>query len=127
MMDTNVDFLEWFINVLIKKLLVEQLKTKKFLNKRLAEKFHKAIISKFEKRKVHLLTLVKNLIIKILNLKLIMLLEYQNIKIFLESVTLQISLKKVLRLKKLKTLCRGHMSLMILAGKKLLKLFTKKN
>ena len=125
-MDTNVDFLEWFINVLIKK-LVEQLKTKKFLNKRLAEKFHKAIISKFEKRKVHLLTLVKNLIIKILNLKLIMLLEYQNIKIFLESVTLQISLKKVLRLKKLKTLCRGHMSLMILVGKKLLKLFTKKN
>ena len=41
--------------------------------------------------------------------------------------TLQICLKQFLRLKKLKTLCRGHMLLMILMEKKLLELFTKKN
>ena len=33
------------------------------------------------------------------------LLEYQNIKIFLQNVTLQIGLKKILWLKKLKILC----------------------
>ena len=33
---------------------------------------------------VHILNLVKKLIIKILNLKLVMLLEYQNIKTFLQ-------------------------------------------
>ena len=33
---------------------------------------------------------------KILNLKLVVLLEYQNIKIFLQKVTLQIGLKKLL-------------------------------
>ena len=36
----------------------------------------------------------EKLIIKILNLKLMILLEYQNIKIFLKKVTLQIGLKK---------------------------------
>ena len=40
-------------------------------------------------------TLVKK-IIKILNLKLVILSEYQNIKIFLQKVTLQIVLKKFL-------------------------------
>ena len=35
-------------------------------------------------------------------------LEYQNIKIFLQKVTFQIDLKKCLWLKKLKTLLRGH-------------------
>ena len=64
---------------------------------------------------------------KILNLKLVILLEYQNIKIVLQKVTLQIVLKKFLRLKKLKILCRGHILLMILMDKKLLELFTKKN
>ena len=36
-----------------------------------------------------MLTLVKPLIIKILNSKLVILIEYQNIKIFLQNVTLQ--------------------------------------
>ena len=45
-----------------------------------------------------MLTLIKKLIINIL--KLVILLEYQNIKIFLKMVTLQISLKKILWLKK---------------------------
>ena len=44
----------------------------------------------------HILTLVKKIIIKILSLKLVMLLEYQNIKIFFQKVTLQIGLKKFL-------------------------------
>ena len=42
-----------------------------------------------------MLTLVKKLI-NILNLKLVTLLEYQNIKIFLQKVTLQIGVKKFL-------------------------------
>ena len=46
--------------------------------------------------------------IKILNLKRVILLEYQNIKIVLQKVTLQIGQKKLLWLKKLKILCRGH-------------------
>ena len=37
--------------------------------------------------------------IKILNLKLVILLEYQNIKTFLQNITLQIGLKKFLWLK----------------------------
>ena len=45
------------------------------------------------------------------------LLEYQNTKTFLQKITLQIDLKKFLRLKKLKILCRGHMLLMILTEK----------
>ena len=44
----------------------------------------------------HILTLVKKLILKILNLKLVILLEYQNIKIFLQKFTLKIGLKKFL-------------------------------
>ena len=51
---------------------------------------------------------------KIVNLKLVTLLEYQNIKTFLQKVTLQICLQKLLLLKKLKILRRGHMLLMIL-------------
>ena len=65
-----------------------------------------------------------NEIIKILNLKLVILLEYQNIKIVLKKVTLQIGLK-FLWLKKLKILCRRHILLMIFR-KKLLELFIKK-
>ena len=67
----------------------------------------------------HILTLVKKLKIKILNLKLLILTEYQNIKILLQKATLQIGLKKFLSLKTLKTLWRGHMLLMILKEKKL--------
>ena len=40
-----------------------------------------------------LLTLVKKLIMKILNLILVILLEYQNIKVFLQSAKFQISWK----------------------------------
>ena len=65
--------------------------------------------------------------IKTLNLKLLILLEYQNIKTFLQKAMFQIGLKKFLRLKKLKTLCRGHVLLVILMENKFLKLFTKKN
>ena len=68
-----------------------------------------------------ILTLLKRMI-KILNLKLMKLLEYANIKRLL-----QLGLKKFLRSKKLKTLCRGHTLLMILKAKKLLERFTKKN
>ena len=54
-------------------------------------------------------------------------LEHQNMKMFLQKVTLQIGLKKFLRLKNLRTLFRVHMLLVILKEKKLLKRFTKKN
>ena len=47
------------------------------------------------------MTLFKKLIIKILNLKLLILLEYQNIKIFLRKVILQTGLKDIL-IKKVK-------------------------
>ena len=44
----------------------------------------------------HILTLVKKLMMKILNLKLVILLEYQNIKTFLQKTMFQIGLTKVL-------------------------------
>ena len=72
------------------------------------------------------ITLVKNLIIKILSLKLVILSDYQNIKIFLQKVTLQIVLKKFLWLQKLKILFCGHMLLMILRKKKLIVIFYEK-
>ena len=74
-----------------------------------------------------ILTLVEKLTMKILNWKLVILLEYQNIKMFLQRVTLRIGLKKFSTLKNLKTLFRGHMLLVIVKVKKLLKRFTKKN
>ena len=75
----------------------------------------------------HILTLVKKVMAKILNLKLVILLEYQNIKTFLQMTMFENGLKKFLRLKKLKTLWRGHMLLVILKAKQLLERFTKKN
>ena len=75
----------------------------------------------------HILTLVKKLMIKILNLRLVTLLEYQNIKTFLQKAMFQIGLKMFLLLQKLKTLFRGHMLLVILKVKKFLGHFTKKN
>ena len=48
-------------------------------------------------------TLVNTLAIKILNLKLVILLEYQNIKTYLQKAMFQIGLKKLLSLKKLKS------------------------
>ena len=77
------------------------------------------------KHRTHILTLVKKLKKKIVNLKLVILSEYQNIKIFLQEATLQIRLKKLLWLIKLKIHCRGHMLLMILTGKKFLGIFAK--
>ena len=44
----------------------------------------------------HIFTLVKELMIKIINLKLVILLEYQNIKTFLQKVMFQIGSKKFL-------------------------------
>ena len=54
-------------------------------------------------------------------------LEYQNIKTFLEKAMFQIGLKTFLLSKKLKTLFRGHMLLVILKTKELLQRFTKKD
>ena len=58
--------------------------------------------------------------------KLVILLEFQTIKSFLQKIILQIGLKKFLWLKKLNILCCRHILLMILMGKKLLERFTKK-
>ena len=52
--------------------------------------------------------------------------KYQNIETFLENVTFQIGLKKILRMQKLKILLCGHMLLVILMVNKLLERFTKK-
>ena len=69
---------------------------------------------------------VKKLMIKILNLKWVIMLEYQNIIIFLKKFTLQIDLKKFLWWRKLKVLRCGHMLLIILK-KKFLECFAKNN
>ena len=53
-------------------------------------------------------------------------LEYQNIKMFRQKVTFQIGLKKILWLKKLKTLCCEHISLVILMEKKFLNVLQKR-
>ena len=53
-------------------------------------------------KSTHILILVNKLIIKTQNLKLVIMLEYQNIKMFLQKDVLQIGLKKFLWLKKLK-------------------------
>ena len=66
----------------------------------------------------HKLTLVKKSIIKIL--------EYQNMKIYLRKVTLQVG-QKIFVIKKVKIMYRGHVLLMILIEKKLLERFTKMN
>ena len=55
--------------------------------------------------------------IKIRNLKLVILLECQNIKIFFQKVTCQIGLKNFFVTKKVKNTC-GYMLLMILIKKK---------
>ena len=53
-------------------------------------------------------------------------LEYQNVKMFLQKVTFQISPEKFLQLKHLKILSCGQSSLMFLMGKKLLEKIAKK-
>ena len=52
--------------------------------------------------------------------------KYQNTETFLQNVTFQIGLKKILRMQKLKILLCGHMLLVILMVNKLLERFTKK-
>ena len=59
--------------------------------------------------KGHILIVKKKLIIEILNLRLMKMLEFQNIKTFLLKDTLQIDLKKFLLLVKLKIQFHGHM------------------
>ena len=59
--------------------------------------------------------------------KLVIMFEYQNIKIFLQKAMFQICLQKFLWLQKLKIVCRGHILPVILTGKKLLEYFTKEN
>ena len=54
------------------------------------------------------------------DLNLVMIIEYQNIKIFLPKLTFQIGLKMFLWLKKLKILFGGHKLLVTLKAKKLL-------
>ena len=61
---------------------------------------------------------LKKIMIKILNLKLVILLENKNVKISLQKVTLQVGMKKFSWLKKLKILCHGLMLLLILTAKK---------
>ena len=53
MIDVNADFLQWFINSLIKKSSGRDIKTENVSNKKLAEELHKPITRKFKKRKVH--------------------------------------------------------------------------
>ena len=65
--------------------------------------------------------------IKILNLKLVILLECQNIRTFMQNDVSQIGLKKYLWLQNAKTLFHGHILLVILKAKKFLERFTKKN
>ena len=58
----------------------------------IAETFMRTFWNKIDRY----MTVVKKLMIKILNLKLVILLEYQNIKIFLQKIKLQIGLRKFL-------------------------------
>ena len=53
----------------------------------------------------------------VINLKLVILLEYQNIKTFLQKVMLQISLKNIFLLEEIKTHCHGRILLVILKEK----------
>ena len=62
----------------------------------------------------------------ILNLKLVILLEHQNIKKLIEAM-FQIDLNKILRLKMSKTLRRGFISLVLLTDEILSERFIKKN
>ena len=65
--------------------------------------------------------------IKIKNLKLVILLDNQNIKTFLQKPMSHFGLKKFFLSKNLKTLCHGHMLLVTMKAKKLLEIFTKRN
>ena len=74
-----------------------------------------------------MLNIMKILIKKILDLKLVTMLEFQNIETFLLKDILQIGQKKFLLLIKLKIQFLGLMLLVIWMVKKLLEVFTRKN
>ena len=73
------------------------------------------------------MTLVKELIIKILNLKLVIWLEYQNIKTFLQKVTIQVCLNKLFVIKKAKNTVSWTIIINDLQGGELLERFVEKN
>ena len=52
-MDINVEMLQWFINFLIKILLVEQLKVKLYLIKNYQKNYTKLLVENLRRRKVH--------------------------------------------------------------------------
>ena len=58
---------------------------------------------------------------------MVIMLEYQNIKTLLQKAVFKIGLEKLLLLKMLKILWRGHLLLVTLKAEKLLEHFTKKN
>ena len=73
-----------------------------------------------------MLTLVKKLMTKILNLKLVILLEYQNIKTFLKKKFVPNWSEKVFVIKKVENTA-PHMVLVILKRTRSLRRFTKKS
>ena len=73
-----------------------------------------------------MLILVQELIITILNLQLVIVLEYQNIETFLQKTIFQIGLNKFFLIKKLKTLFCGHIILVILTGEEIVGTFYEK-
>ena len=76
-----------------------------------------------------MLILAQKLIIKILNFKLVILLEFKIYikKTFLQNAMFQIGLNRFLSLQKLKILYLGHMLLMISTENELLELYMKTN
>ena len=65
---------------------------------------------------------------EILNLKLVILVEYQHIKIFLQYAKFQIGCEEVFLIKTVKKkLFRGHILTVFLKAKKLQESFTKRN
>ena len=98
----------------------------------IANKYNNTCHSKIKKKSVDVksktyINSSKKIIMKILNLELVILLKYQNIKIFMQKTMVQIGLKKILVLQKLKILLRGEMLLVTLKVNKLLQHFTKEN
>ena len=74
----------------------------------------------------HKLTLVKKLMMKILNLKLVRFLEYQNIKTFLQKAMFQIGLKKFLWLEKVKNIVAWTYVISNLNGQEIVETFHEK-
>ena len=75
----------------------------------------------------YIVTLIEKIIKTALNSKSVIMLEYQNIKVFFQKAMFQTGLKKFLWLKKLKIRCSGHMLLMVSTEKNLLREIIAKN